>query len=373
MTEQIKPDERLYSLDALRGFDMLFIMGFSGLVVSVCALFPCGASAWLADQMSHVGWNGLHHHDTIFPLFIFIAGISFPFSLAKQRGRGDDTVSIYLRILKRMAMLVLLGAVYNGLFQLKLSDLRLAGVLLRMGLAWGIAAMLFVAFSTRTRVVIAVVILLGYWALSALVVAPDAPAGADPLSQAGCFAGYVDRCLLPGKLYSGTFDPEGLLSTLPAVVTAMAGNFTGEFIRLPEERISGTRKCSVMFAVGAVMALAAFGWNEVLPVNKKLWSSSFVVAVGAYSLLMFTLFYYIVDVRGYRRWTLFFRVIGLNSITVYMAQRIIDFRKIADFFFGGLADICPEDVGVVVLKTGYVAVCWLFLWFLYKKNTFLKV
>ena len=369
----IKPDERLYSLDALRGFDMLFIMGFSALVVSVCNLFPSDASAWIADQMSHVGWDGLHHHDTIFPLFIFVAGVSFPFSLAKQRSSGADTLSICLRILRRVALLVALGAVYNGFFELKFAELRLAGVLPRIGLAWGIAALLFVAFSTRVRAVIAVVILLGYWALSALVAAPDVPVGADPLSQAGCFAGYVDRCLLPGRLYGGTFDPEGLLSTLPAVVTAMLGNFTGEFVRLPEERISGGRKCAAMVAAGVIMALAAWGWNEVLPINKKLWSSSFVVAVGAYSLLMFALFYYVIDVRGLRSRTLFFRVIGLNSITIYLAQRIIDFRKIASFFCGGLADLCPEDVGIVILRAGYVAVCWLFLWFLYKKNTFLKV
>jgi predicted acyltransferase len=128
-----------------------------------------------------------------------------------------------------------------------------------------------------------------------------------------------------------------------------------------------------MAAAGAIMALLAWGWNEVLPINKMLWSSSFVLAVGGYSLIMFALFYYIIDVRGWRRWTLFFRVIGLNSITIYLAQKIIDFKKIASFFLGGVADMCPEDWSKVILTGGYVLVCWLFLYFLYKKDTFLKV
>jgi predicted acyltransferase len=179
--------------------------------------------------------------------------------------------------------------------------------------------------------------------------------------------------LLPGKLIWDTFDPEGLLSTLPAVVTAMLGNFAGEWVRQPEKRISGGRKAAYMAAAGVVMGIVAWAWNMVLPVNKMLWSSSFVLAVGSYSLLMFALFYYLIDVRGWRKWTLFFRVIGLNSITIYLAQKIIDFKRVANFFLGGVADMCPEDWSKVILTGGYVLACWLFLYFLYKKDTFLKV
>lgn len=365
--------DRLLSLDTLRGFDMMFIMGVAGLVMNLCALCPCAFTDAVARQMVHVEWNGLAHHDTIFPLFLFIAGISFPFSLAKQRGAGMTTTRIYAKIARRTAMLVLLGLVCNGLFKLDFATLRCASVLARIGIAWGISAVLFVNFGVRARASIAVVILLGYWAVTALFVAPDAPAGADCFSKDGCIAGYIDRLYLPGRLIYGNFDPEGLLSTLPAVVTAMLGMFAGEFVRMPESRISGGRKAAYMAAAAVVMALVAAGWNEVLPVNKKLWSSSFVLAVGAYSLGMFALFYYIIDVRGYRRWTLFFRVIGLNSITIYMAQRIIDFRKASEFFTGGLVAQCPADVGSVIASLSYVAACWLFLYFLYRKGVFLKV
>lgn len=366
-------NSRLWSLDALRGFDMLFIMGFSGFVIALCALSDAPFAGWLAEQMRHVKWDGFQHHDTIFPLFLFIAGVSFPYSLATQRAKGMSEKQIHLKILRRALILIALGVVYNGFFKLDFENMRIASVLGRIGVAWAVAALLYIHCGVRTRGIIALVVLLGYWALSVLVPAPDAVAGADALSREGCLVGYIDRILLPGRLIYDTFDPEGLLSTLPAVVTAMLGNFAGEWVRQPEQKVSGNRKAAYMAVAGAVMALVAWGWNEVLPVNKMLWSSSFVVAVGGYSLLMFALFYYIIDVRGWRRWTLFFRVIGLNSITIYLAQKIIDFRKVARFFLGGVADMCPEDWGNVILAGGYVVACWLFLYFLYKKETFLKV
>lgn len=362
--------DRLLSLDTLRGFDMMFIMGVAGLVIKLCALCPCAFTDAVARQMVHVDWNGLAHHDTIFPLFLFVAGISFPFSLAKQREKGMTTAQIYVKIARRTAMLVLLGLVCNGLFKLDFATLRCASVLARIGIAWGISAVLFMNFGVRARAAIAAAILLGYWAVTALCVAPDAPAGADCFSMDGCMAGYIDRLCLPGRLYNGNFDPEGLLSTVPAVVTAMLGMFAGEFVRTP---VSGGRKAAYMAVAAVAMTIVAAGWNEVLPINKKLWSSSFVLAVGAYSLGMFALFYYITDVCGFRRWTLFFRVIGLNSITIFMAQRIIDFRKASEFFTGGLASLCPPEVGSVISSASYVAVCWLFLYFLYRKGVFLKV
>ena len=366
--------KRLLSLDALRGFDMLFIMGFSSLVMDVCALFPGGSEWWISRTMEHVDWNGLAHHDTIFPLFLFIAGVSFPFSYAKQLASGMSTRSIYLKIFKRMLILIGLGIVYNGFFRLDFENLRIASVLGRIGLAWGFAAILYINFKPMTRAIIAGATLIGYWLLICYVPAPDVP-GADPLTMQGNIIGYVDRLLMPGRLIydGGRFDPEGLLSTIPAIVTAMLGMFTGEFIRMPEEKISGKRKSLYMAGAAAAMLVLGLLWSLVFPVNKMLWSSSFVLVVGAYSLGMFALFYYIIDVRGWQKWTLFFRVIGLNSITIYMAQSIISFSSVNRFFLGGLVGLVPEAWGTVIYAFGYVAICWLFLYFLYKKNTFLKI
>lgn len=285
--------QRLLSLDALRGFDMLFIMGFAGLVTALCKLCPGEFSDWMTAQMGHADWNGFFHHDTIFPLFLFIAGISFPFSLAKQREKGMSERSIYLKVIRRGLTLVALGFVYSGLFKLDFATLRLPSVLGRIGLAWMFAALLFVNFNVRTRAVIAAAILLGYGLLLQFVAAPDA-GGAGPLTLEGNIVGYVDRIVMPSHLLGGRgFDPEGLLSTLPAIVTAMLGMFTGEFVRRSEERTSGSRK-TLWMAAGAVALLAlALCLDPLQPINKKLWTPAFVFAAGAYSLGMFALFYYI--------------------------------------------------------------------------------
>lgn len=364
--------QRLLSLDALRGFDMLFIMGFSSFVIALCALFPEGAECYLAQTMRHAKWHGLMHHDTIFPLFLFLAGVSFPFSYAKSVESGVSRKQIYLKILRRATLLILFGLIYNGLFKLDFENLRVCSVLGRIGVAWAVAALLYMNFGRVTRAVISAAILVGYYLVACYVPAPDV-AGADPLSMQGCIAGYVDRLLTPGRLLydGGRFDPEGLLTTIPAIVTAMLGIFTGEYVRC--ENHSGNRKTLTMVGAAAAMLVVGLLWSLEFPLNKMLWSSSFVLVVGAYSVAMFALFYYVVDVRGWQRWTMPLRVIGMNSITIYMAQKIIPFRTISKFFFGGLAEHLPPLWGDVVLKGGFVIICWLFLYFLYRKKIFLKV
>ena len=360
--------KRLLSIDALRGFDMFFIMGFASLVIAVCELFPGGADCWLARQMLHPDWNGLSHHDTIFPLFLFISGMTFPFSLAKSREKGMSEKQIFRKVLVRGLILIGLGFVYNGFFQLKLSTFRFYSVLGRIGLAWMLAAWLYMCCGQKARAIIAAAILVGY-NLLLLIPAPDVP-GASSLSLEGNIVGYIDRLLLPNHLlYSVGFDPEGLLSTLPAIVTAMLGQFTGEFVKdSPAEK-----KTLRMLVAAAVLLVAGLVWSIWFPINKKLWTSSFVLVVGAYSLALFAVFYWLIDVKGWKKWAFFFEVIGLNSITIYLLQRIVPFAQINRFFLGGVADLCPEPVGKVVLAVGYIFWCWLLLWFLYRKKVFLKV
>ena len=223
------------------------------------------------------------------------------------------------------------------------------------------------------RAGVAVVLLVGYGLLISLVAAPDAPAGADPLSKEGCLNGYIDRLLLPGRLYDGSFDPEGLLGIIPATVTAMLGMFTGEFIRLPEEKVSGRGKTGWMLVGAAVLLAAGLLWSRVLPLNKKLWTSSFVLVVGAISLSAYALVYYLVEVKGWTRWTFFFRVIGLNSITIYLLQRIVPLQEVSGFFLSGAAGLLPPGWGAVLLAAGYLCVSWLLLYFLWRQRIFLKV
>ena len=174
MEKQKQQPQRLQSLDALRGFDMLFIMGGASLFVALATLFPNPFFQAIAGQMEHVEWNGLAHHDTIFPLFLFIAGISFPFSLEKQRGKGMTEGAIYKKIVRRGITLVFLGLVYNGLLSFEFDHLRCASVLARIGLGWMFAALLFVRFGWKVRAGITVLILVGYWLAMAFVPVPDA-------------------------------------------------------------------------------------------------------------------------------------------------------------------------------------------------------
>lgn len=372
MEKQKTMPKRLESLDALRGFDMLFIMGGAAFFIALNTLFPLPFFETLADQMHHVGWNGLKHHDTIFPLFLFIAGISFPFSLEKQRLGGRSQNQILTKIIRRGLTLVVLGFIYNGMLNWNFANLRYASVLGRIGLAWMFAALIYIYFKTSARIAIALIILIGYWLLLAFVPAPDGN-GAGVFTMEGCLVGYVDRMLLPGTIYLKIHDPEGILSTVPAIATAMLGMFTGEFVKLQKSNLSENKKVGFMIVAGFVLLGIGLLWNMVFPINKNLWTSSFVCVVGAYSIFMFALFYYIIDVCNCRKWTPFFTVIGLNSITIYLAQAFINFSFTSDKIFGGTISIFPEPAQPLIQSIFYISTCWFFLYFLYKQRIFLKV
>ena len=290
--EKQKQSRRLLSLDALRGFDMFFIMGGASLFVALATLFPNPFFQVIGDQMHHVKWDGLTHHDTIFPLFLFIAGISFPFSLEKQREQGKTDADIYRKIIRRGLTLVVLGFVYNGLLNFDFEHQRYASVLGRIGLAWMFGALIFVNTRTITRVWITVAILVGYWLLLAFVPAPDGN-GAGVFTMEGSLVGYVDRLLLPGRLHLTVHDPEGILSTVPAVATALLGMFTGEFIKMQREGLTDKKKVGGLVIAGAVLLAVGLLWSLFFPINKNLWTSSFVCVVGAYSVWMFALFFYV--------------------------------------------------------------------------------
>lgn len=365
-------NQRLQSIDALRGFDMLFILGLASLISSICGLFPNGDGCWLDMQMSHVNWDGLHHHDTIFPLFLFISGITFPFSYAKQLSSGAKRGRIYGKIFKRALILCLLGILYNGLNSLKPSEIRFASVLGRIGVAWMFAAIIFMnTKKVSTRLVITVTILVGYWAALRFIPVPDAPDWAGPFSYEGNLCGYIDRKLLPGRMFGGIMDPEGILSTIPAIATALLGMLSGQFVR--EGKMSGGRKVLCMFGAAALMIVTGLVWSRWFPIIKVLWTSTFVLVVGGYSLAMFALFYWLIDVKGWRKWAFPLVVVGMNPITLYMGTRIVNVGGIAAFFGSGIAAMLPEAWGSVLMAILYLAVVWLTAWFLYRKKIFLKV
>lgn len=372
---QPKLNNRLMSLDTLRGFDMLFIMGGSALLARLCNWFNTPFWLDVAEQTKHVGWNGLHMEDCIFPLFLFIAGISFPFSLEKQRTSGRSTSQIYRKVVTRGIVLVLLGFLYNGFLSFDFENMRYASVLGRIGLAWMFSAIIFMNTGLRGRLIWLASILVGYW-LAMRFWPMERPDGIGWFDPEGTIARAVDMAWLPGQKAcgGGTYDPEGLLSTIPAIGTALMGMLTGAFIKCGGALSDGGRKALKMAGAALILVAIGLAWNEVFPINKRMWSSSFACVVGGISLILFALFYYIVDVRGLRKWTLFFRVIGLNAITIYLGQKFIAFWPTADSLFGGFLRMIENEAPRLCAESVcYIAVCWGFLYFLYRKNVFLKV
>ena len=380
---------RLESLDALRGFDMLFISGLSGLVIAVCTMLgapECG----LAEQMRHTAWTGLHHHDTIFPLFLFLAGVSWPFSLASQRTKGRTDGQIVLKLVRRAVVLSLFAVVFGGLLTFDWPNVRWLDVLTTIGCCGGISAVIYMYVPDwRKRLVLCAAILIGYWLLLRFVPAPDAAMvpmpvspewqGRGPFSLVGNLCGYVDRRLLPGLYYTctdangvGIFEEDGILHNLDAIATAMLGVFAGEIVRL--KAASGGRKTLMLLGCSALCLILTLVWSPCCPIVMKLWSPTYVLANGAYSFAMLAFFYWVIDVRGCRGWAFPLRVIGMNSITIYLMNRTGLMPPVANYFTGGLASLTDyPGYPALVSAAGLLALNWLVLYWFYRKNAFLKV
>lgn len=365
--------QRLLSIDALRGFDMFFIIGGAALISVLCAAFGC-ADGWLAGQMKHVKWAGLAHHDTIFPLFLFLAGVSWPFSLASQEAKGVAPWKIRLRVLKRSAVLFLLGLSFGGILKFK-PDFRLMSVLGFIGMGWGLAALVFMQLR-RTWMRIAVVGLLlgGYWAVLAFCSAPGAPAGADTYSQEWNIISYLDRLVYPNHiLIKNGYEPESLFSVTNGSALALIGMCLGSLLK--SERFSKAKK-SAMLAMWTLLLLglgAVFHLVLGDQVVKKLWTTSFILYASAYSSAMLALFYWVIDVKGFKGWTFPFMVVGVNSITIYLFMMLGVQGSLSAFLFGGLSKWLGDPWGPVAIKCGSLLTGWFFVYFLYRRKIFLKV
>jgi predicted acyltransferase len=373
METTTKPQtKRLYSLDALRGFDMFWIMGGEGIFIGLASLTGWPIFQWWAGQLEHVTWHGFHFYDMIFPMFLFIAGISFPFSVAKRLAANESRKLLYRHVIMRGLILVLLGILYNNAVRFDFANLRYGSVLGRIGVAWMFAAIIFMNTKLNFRIFWFCGLLIGYWLLLLLFPAHDL-GSSDIFSREGNLTSYVDRLLMPGKLYLGNHDPEGILSTIPAISTALLGMFTGEFLMSQYLNNKPLRKVLFMFFAAICLMIIGQLWNLVFPINKNLWTSSFVCFVGGLSLLLFTLFYLIIDVWNFRKWAFFFVVIGMNPITIYLAERIINFKSASKFFFGGIITMLPGTWAPLFNGIAITAVGWVFLYVLYRKKIFLKV
>ena len=367
---QTTTSQRLYSLDALRGFDMFWIMGAEEIFHAIAK--ATGSPFWgaIAEELTHPEWNGFHFYDLIFPLFLFLAGVATPYSVGRELEKGKSRKQMVWRVVKRGLTLVLLGLVVNNGLQIRpISEIRFGSVLGRIGLAYMFANIIYLYTKERGQIIWFWALIIGYWLILKFNAAPGFAAG--DLTMQGNFASYVDRLFMPGKLYKGIHDPEGLFSTIPAISTGLLGIYAGNVLK--NKTLTEIKKVLFLAILGVVFLILAHIWDLDFPINKNLWSSSFVLNVGGYSLLLLALFYYIIDVKGYKKWAFFFSVIGMNSILIYMSGKFIDWGNTTKEFFQWLGQLVGEPYNLVVLTICYVFIKWLFLYFMYKKKVFLRV
>jgi predicted acyltransferase len=363
-----QPGRRLASIDALRGFDMLWLMQEeTGLVLALAAALHLPFQAVLAKEFDHTPWVGFTFWDLIAPLFLFIVGLSLPFAIQSRLRRGESRRTILFHILRRTALLIVLGLVFNGILQLNFSDFRYTGVLQRIALSYVFAAIITLMTRLRGQIAWTVAMLVGYWAIMALIPVPGF--GRNVLTQQGNLEGYIDRLFLPGKFCCYVFgDNEGYLSTIPSVATVMLGVLCTHILQAKR-----SERFKVLALAGGGLASLALGlaWGMVFPIITRLWTSSYTLYSNGWCMLLFALFYWIIDVKGYTKWAFWLKVIGLNALTIYILQELFEFKHVADIFAAGLA----RHSGIyaaLVMGVAIVLSKWLFLYFLYRQKIFLK-
>ncbi len=365
---------RVLSLDIARGITMaLMIMVNNN-----------GAAAY--HPFTHSAWNGWTPTDLVFPCFVFIVGMSIVLSFDKRLERGASKGAMVVSILRRTVILFALGLVVNGYPHFPWATLRIYGVLQRIALCYLVAGLFYLwRRDAASKVVAVVVLLVGYWILMRYVPVPGAgvPTKNIPLLDPNQnWVAWLDRKLLPGRLYEGVRDPEGLLSTFPAIGTALLGVLAGIWLRSEKTR----RQITAGFLAGGVV-LIALGelWNLSFPINKKLWTSSYVLFTAGCSLLLVGILYWLMDVKGWRKpfqqpWIVF----GTNAIFAYMLSELLASTLWNVHVHGNemlwtwiyqpcFSHIYPAGVGSLLYSIAFAAVCWLVTYPLWRRRIFLRI
>ena len=360
--------QRLLSLDALRGFDMFWIVGAEELIRGLQKFSGGGLIGLIAEQLHHKAWAGFHFEDLIFPLFVFIAGVSLVFSLEKTLRQADRRTATF-RILRRAAILYFLGILYYGGFSTPIEQIRLLGVLQRIALCYLFAGLLYCYLKPRALIAVWAGLLLGYWALMSFVPVPGH--GAGNFAEGANLANYVDQQFLPLRKHDGDHDPEGLLSTIPAIASCLLGVFAGLALKNPS--IDDRKRVLQLIVAGLVCLAAGWAWHLNFPVIKKIWTSSFVLVAGGYSCLLLAAFYQVVDVWEFQRWAMPFVWIGVNPIMIYFGGKFIDFEAMARLFVGGPIGAAFGPCSELVLSLTTLGFGFWFMRFLYQRRIFLRV
>ncbi|MBG85350.1 MAG: DUF5009 domain-containing protein [Verrucomicrobiales bacterium] len=397
---------RLMSVDALRGFDMFWIIGAGSLVGALGRMSDNSVVQFLTYQLRHAEWGGFRFYDLIFPLFLFIVGVSLVFSLTKEIER-DGRPAALKRLIRRSLLLFVIGIFYSGGFSKEWPEIRLLGVLQRLALGYFFGGLLFCFIPKPRRLAgIAVGLLVGYWAIMTFVPIRDIQLSDEQLGALSAqfgekdpaiifhntkkttsgqydmgynLANHLDFQYLPGKKWNKYWDPEGYLSTIPAVSTCLIGVLAGMLLRRKE--VEDVSKVKQLALAGICCLIVGYLWGLQFPIIKKIWTSSFVLVAGGWSLLLLALFYLVVDVWKARSWCLPFVWIGMNSITIYLANNIIGypgFRKVAERFVGGdvknfFNEAVTKGFGDLMVALVGLGLAVLFCWYLHRRKIFLRL
>jgi predicted acyltransferase len=376
-TQTIQPDDsvaaprpqtygRLFSLDALRGFDMFWIIGGQEIVKGLAKVFPGKLSELAVMQLEHVRWQGLHCYDVIWPLFMFMVGVSLSFSLTRRKLSGATDKVLYLHALKRVLILFVLGMMAQGnLLQFNLATLHPCYSVLH-GIAAGylIATVVMLRFGPKGQAIATAVFLILYWIL--LIIIPVPGVGRGVLTPTGNAATYVDHLVL-GRFAFG--ENTWFLSYLGFAASVLIGGLAGNLLRSAR---SAKDKCLFLSAGGVGIVGLGLIWSLWFPIIKLLWTSSFVLVTGGISCLLLEAFYLVVDVGGYRKWAFGFVVIGTNALAVYMATMLFDFRNIGNIFVGYLLPRVGR-YGSLLEASAAFTIIWLVLYWMYRTKSFVKL
>ncbi|TDB61783.1 acyltransferase family protein [Arundinibacter roseus] len=304
-----KPSERLISLDAMRGFTI---------AAMITVNFP-GHGSYVFHPLQHTHWNGLSFTDLIAPFFLFIVGVSIVFAYSRQLALHVPPRSLHRKIILRAVKIFAVGMFLNLLPDFDFSDLRYTGTLHRIAVVFLVCALLYLHTSWKQQALLAGIILIGYWL--ALTLIPTPGFGGRVLLEPGQnLAAWVDQQWLPGRMWQGTWDPEGILSTFPAIATGLTGMLAG---RLFLEKITPSEKANYLMSAGLFISALGYVWSLDFPVNENLWTSSFVLITSGFACMVLGATYFWVDIKGHQKGTHPGVVLGANAITIYVLADLL--------------------------------------------------
>ena len=393
-----RPSQTLTTSSRLNSLDV-----FRGATIAAMILVNNPGNDFAFAPLKHAAWNGWTPTDLIFPFFLFIVGVSLVLSFRSRIDRGESKQTLIVHTLRRSVIIFLIGLFLNGFPYFNLSTWRVAVVLQRIAIAYLAAAIITLYSGTRGIVMWIAGLLIGYWLVMRFVPVPGfgTPGTDMPLLDPNAnLDWYIDKLYLPGAMYEKTRDPEGILSTFPAIASALLGVLTGTYLKAgykaatltgnssPSQSANATRKVTGVLASGVALIVAGQVWNLWFPINKKLWTSSFVLFTAGCALAVLAFCYWITDVKQHRGWwTKPFVVFGTNAISAYALAELLSSllfsinihngRRILtlhDYLFrSAFGGITPKETGSLVYAIAFVCLCWLPIGWMYRKRIFLKV